>query len=214
MTTLSLPEEFVLLLHKPNGSYHASSNHVGAAELGELVLTGRVGIEDKKLRVLDAAPSGTAWIDESIALITRKAGAKGKPVPATTYIQSRGPARKQHAEALAARGLVRHERTKWLMFTSNSFTPDPGTRDALIARVRAAARNEVELDERLALLAALVHATGLHSHFGLDRAERKRLKEISKGEQLGDAVRDVIAQTTAIIAVTAAVSASAGTAGS
>ena len=44
--------------------------------------------------------------------------------------------------------------------------------------------------------------------------DRKRLKEISKGEQLGDAVRDVIAQTTAVIAVTAAVSASAGTAGS
>ncbi|MEB3370765.1 hypothetical protein R4I43_25515 [Saccharopolyspora sp. S2-29] len=60
MTTLSLPEEFVLLLHKSNGSYYASSDHTGAAELGELVLTERVGLEDKKLTVLDAEPSGTA----------------------------------------------------------------------------------------------------------------------------------------------------------
>lgn len=210
MTTLSLPEEFVLLLHKPNGSYYSSSNHVGAAELGELVLTERVGLENKKLRVLDAGPSGTAWIDEGIALINRKAGAKSKPVAATTYIQSRNSARKQHAEALAARGLMHHERTKWLMFTSNSYTPDPGSRDALIARIKAAARNEVELDEHLALLAALVHATGLHSHFGLARAERKRLKEISKGEQLGTAVRDVIAQTTAVIAMTATTAAAGG----
>ncbi|RRO13702.1 GPP34 family phosphoprotein [Saccharopolyspora rhizosphaerae] len=202
MTTLSLPEEFVLLLHKSHGSYHATSDHTGAAELGELVLTDRVGLDGKKVTVLDAEPSGVGWIDEAVALLTRKAGAKNKPVHATTFIQHRSSARKQHAEALVERGLMHRERKKFLFFKYDLLTPDSGARDALIARIRAAARDEVVLDERLALLAALVHATGLHTPLGFDRAERRRLKEISKGEQLGGAVRDVIAQTTAIIATT------------
>lgn len=211
MTALSLPEEFVLLLHMPNGSYCSTSDYTGAAELGELVLTDRVRLEKKKLTVLDAEPSGTGWIDDALALVARKAGPKNKPVPATTYIQSRTSARKQHAEALAERGLMRHERKSMLLIKYDGFTPDPGSRDALIARIRGAARNEIELDDRLALLAALVHATGLHVVLGLDRAERKRLKEISKGEQLGGAVRDVIAETTAVLAVTTTVAAGAAT---
>ncbi|MEB3370764.1 GPP34 family phosphoprotein [Saccharopolyspora sp. S2-29] len=108
---------------------------------------------------------------------------------------------------------MRRERKKFLLISYDAFTPDPGARDALVARIRAAARNEVELDERLALLAALVHATGLHAHLGLDKAERKRLKEISKGEQLGAAVRDVVAQTTAMLAATTVVAAGAASGG-
>lgn len=211
MTTLSLPEEFVLLLHKSNGSYYAASDYTGAAELGELVLTERVGLESKKLVVLDSEPTGVGWLDDAAELLARKAGPKNKPVHATTYIQSRTAARKQHAEALAERGLMRRERKSMLLIKYDSFTPDPGSRDALIARIRAAARSEVELDERLALLAALVHATGLYVHFGLDKAERKRLKEISKGEQLGGAVRDVIAQTTALLATTTVIAVGAST---
>ncbi|WP_406688378.1 GPP34 family phosphoprotein [Saccharopolyspora sp. ID03-671] len=210
MTHLSLPEEFVLLLHKPRGSYYATADHTGAAELGELVLTERFALTDKKLTVLDPASTGTAWIDESVEFVQRKAGPKGRPLAATTFIQSRRKARERHAEALVERGLMRRERRKALFIPYDHFTPDPGTRDALAARIRAAARNEVQLDERLAMLAALVQATGLQTHLGLDKAERKRLKEISKGEELGGAVRDVIAQTTAVLtAVTVAGAAAA-----
>lgn len=209
MTALSLPEEFVLLLHKSNGSYYSTSDYTGAAELGELVLTERVGLEKKKLTVLDAEPTGIGWIDQAVAFLQHKSGPKQKPVAATTFIQSRRGARKAHAAALAERGLMHREQKSFLRISYDRFAPDPGSREALIARIRAAARNEVELDEHLALLAALTHATGLYVVLGLDRAERKRLKEISKGEQLGSAVRDVIAQTTATIAAATAAGAAA-----
>ncbi|TDD85318.1 GPP34 family phosphoprotein [Saccharopolyspora karakumensis] len=211
MTALSLPEQFVLLLHKPNGSYCSTSDHTGAAELGELVLAGRLRLEKKKLTALDAEPAGIGWIDEAVEHLRHKAGPKRKSVAATTFIQSRRNARKVHATALAERGLMHRQQKSFLRISYDRFTPDPGSRDALVARIRAATRNEVELDDRLALLAALVHATGLHVVLGLDRAERKRLKEISKGEQLGGAVRDVIAETTAVLAVTTAAAAGAAT---
>ncbi|SFS85629.1 GOLPH3/VPS74 family protein [Saccharopolyspora flava] len=210
MTQLSLPEEFVLLLHKPRGFHYVTADHTGAAEMGELVLTERFALTDKKLTVLDPEPTGTAWIDESVEYVQRKAGPRGRPLAATTFIQSRRKAREQHAEALVERGLMRSERRRSLFIPYNHFTPDPGTRDVLAARIRAAARDEIPLDERLAMLAALVHATGLEKHLGLSLIERKRLRDISKGEELGGAVRDVIAQTTAMLAAAAVAGGAAG----
>ncbi|MCI2418950.1 GPP34 family phosphoprotein [Saccharopolyspora sp. K220] len=212
MTALTLPEEFVLLLQKDNGSYYSTSDYVGAAELGELVLRHRVEFVGKKIRVLDASPSGIDWLDESMAFLARKAGSANKPVAAPRLVQHRRSVRKVHCAALAQRGLMRHEPKKALFIPYDKYFPDTAARQALVAEIRAVARRERELDNRLALLAALVHATGLVRSLGLDRAERKRLKEISKGEQLGQAVEAVVAAATAAITAgaVAATTASAG----
>jgi hypothetical protein len=215
MTALTLPEEFVLLLHKDNGSYYSTSDYTGAAELGELVLRHRVEFVGKKIQVLDANPSGIGWLDESIAFLVKKAGAANKPVAGPRFVQHRRGVRKVHCAALAERGVMRRERKSALFIPYDKYFPDTATRQALIAEIRAVARGEVELDNRRALLAALVHATNLVRALGpLERAERKRLKEIGKGEQLGKTVEAVVAAATAAIVTSAAGAATAGSAGS
>ncbi|WP_190819923.1 GOLPH3/VPS74 family protein [Saccharopolyspora pogona] len=211
MTALTLPEEFVLLLQKDNGSHYSTSDHTGAAELGELVLRHRVEFAGKKVQMVDASPSGIGWLDECVAFLTRKAGAANKPVAATSFIQHRRSVRKVHCAALAERGLMRCEQKSALFIPYNKYFPDPAARQALIGEIRKVARDEVELDNRQALLAAMVHATGLVRSLGLERAERKRLKEISKGEQLGKAVEAVVAAATVAIAAGAAAATTAAT---
>ncbi|MBB5154357.1 GOLPH3/VPS74 family protein [Saccharopolyspora phatthalungensis] len=211
MTALPLPEEFVLLLHKDNGSYYSTSEYTGAAELGELVLRHRIEFVGKRVQVRDAAPSGIGWLDECMAYLVKKAGAANKPVAAPRFVQYRRGVRKVHCAALAERGLMRCERKSALLFTYDKYFPDPAARQALIAEIRAVAREERELDNRTALLAALVHATGLVRVLGLERAERKRLKEISKGEQLGKTVEAVVAAATAAISAGGAVAATMST---
>ncbi|MER7078634.1 Golgi phosphoprotein 3 (GPP34) [Saccharopolyspora kobensis] len=213
MTSLTLPEEFVLMLQRENGSYYAASDHAGAAELGELVLRNRVSFTGKKVQVDDPSPTGLGWADECIAYLQQKGGPKAKPVAATSFIQHRRKVRKQHCAALVERGLMRHEQRTALLIPYDKYFPDQATRTALIDELRSIARAERELDNRSALLAALVHATGLVRHFGFERAERKRLKEISKGEELGKAVAAVIAAATAAITASTVAASSAAMGG-
>ncbi|TDD43573.1 GOLPH3/VPS74 family protein [Saccharopolyspora elongata] len=199
MTTLTLPEEFALLLQKDNGSYYSMSDYAGAAELGELVLQHRIDFVRMKIQVLDASPSGIGWLDDCMGYLVKKAGSANKPVAAHSFIQHRKSARKVHCAALAERGLMRREEKSVLFIPYDKYLPDTGARQALIAELRAVARDEIALDNRRALLAAMVHATNLVRSLGLERAERKRLKEISKGEQLGKAVEAAVAAATAAI---------------
>ncbi len=207
---LSLPEEFVLLLHKDNGSYYATADYTGAAELGELVVQHRVEFAGKKVKLVDPSLSGVSWIDEAVAFLAEK-NAATKPVAATHYIQHRRSARKVHAAALAGRGLMRHERTKALGFIpSEKYFPDTTARNEVLGALHAVARGERELGNRLAVLAALVNATNLAWSLGFDRAERKRLKEIGNGERFGAEVDASVAAANAalmagaVIAVTTA----------
>lgn len=213
MTSLTLPEEFVLLLQREDGSHPSASDHTGAAELGELVLRNRVSFTGKKIQVDDPSPTGLGWADEGIAYLQQKGGPKAKPVAATSFIQHRRKVRKLHCAGLVERGLMQHEQRTMLFIPYDRYFPEQATRAALIDELRSIARNERELDDRSALLAALVHATGLVRHFGFDRAERKRLKEISKGEELGKAVAAVIAAATAAIAASTAAASSAAVSG-
>lgn len=211
MSGLTLPEEFVLLLQKDNGSYHSMSDYPGAAELGELVLRHRVEFTDKKkLTVVDASPSGTGWLDEGMAYLVKKAGERNKPVAAASFVQHRRGVRKTHCHALVERGLMRHERKSALLIPYDKFYPDQAAREALIEEMRGVANDRLELDNRRALLAALLHTTKLVGALGLDRDGRKRLKEISKGEQLGKAVEAVVAAATAAMSSGAFVAATSG----
>ncbi|QUH03695.1 GPP34 family phosphoprotein [Saccharopolyspora erythraea] len=185
MSSLSLPEEFVLLLHKDNGGYHMMADYTAGAELGELALRGRVDLAGKKIRITDASPSGIAWIDDATALLRKLSGSEEKPVDAGTFFWRRKSRRKVHCAALSERQLMRHEQKSALLVSYDSYFPDIATREALVDRLRAAGRNECELDDRLVMLVAVVRASGLADSLGFDREERTRLKAISKGEDLG-----------------------------
>ncbi|MFC7342584.1 GOLPH3/VPS74 family protein [Saccharopolyspora griseoalba] len=205
MHRLSLPQEFVLLLHRQEGSYYAC-DHTGAAELAELLLTQRIQLADKKVSPLVHEPTAVAWVDDALSWLHRR----GKPVAAATFIQSRTDARNQHAESLLASGLMRREDKKFLFIPYRKYHPEPHTRQLLVERIRSSVRGMAALDERMVLLCALVHATGLAPKLGLDRQERARLKEISKGNELGTAVQDVTAATVAAVTVAATAAAAAG----
>ncbi|QUH05585.1 GPP34 family phosphoprotein [Saccharopolyspora erythraea] len=209
--TLNLPEQFVLLLYKSNGSYRSTCDHTGAAELGEMVLRGRVEFEGKKVRVADDSPTGIDWVDEATSWLVAKSGPKQKPVDAARFIMSRRSARKTHCAALVQRGVFREEKKTFLGFPADRHYPDQAMQQALLAELHQVALQQRDPDDRLALLASLVHATGLAHSLRFDRPERKRLKEISKGENLGKAVQAVIASTVAVIG--AATTASAGNGG-
>lgn len=208
MTQLSLPEEFVLLLHKDGGGYHT-----GAAELGELVLRGRIRFEGRKLQLVDPSPTGEQWADTALALLARRAGAKNKRVDAARFIQSRRGTRTTHCESLVRRGLMRCERKSLLGIGYRRYYPDTAAREALIGELRAVARGEQQVDNRTALLAALSHATGLVRTWRLPKQELKRLKQISRGEQLGAAVEAVVASAAAAVAAGTIAATTAATTG-
>ena len=98
------------------------------------------------------------------------------------------------------RGLMRHEQREFLgLFRSNRYYPDHNARQALIGELRAVASGQQPLDNRLALLAALVHTSGLSWALKFSSAERKRLKKISAGEELGNAVEAAVADLNEVL---------------
>jgi hypothetical protein len=197
---LTLPEEFVLLLHKPNGSYYATADQTAAAEIGELVLQHRIKLDGTKLLVLDPRPSGIAWIDELLSEFQKKSGVTNKPVELTWWLPMRTGAFKAHRAALTEHGLLTHKSKKTLGFIpSDRYYADDLVRDALVSEIRQVARVERPIDNRLALLCALVHRSGLVNMLGFDNAERAMLKSIAEGENLGDAVESAIVATTVAI---------------
>lgn len=206
MTTLTLPEEFVLLLHKPNGTYYVTADYSSAAEVGELVLRHRIELEDKQVRVLDAEPSGVEWADELIARVTEKAGQEDKPVNVAAILGDRRSALKDHRAALVEHGLLTHQPKKFLgIIPSDRYYPDEAAHEALLSEIREAARTERELDNRLALLCSLVYVSGLVHSLKFDKSERAVLKSISEGEALGGAVEEVVAAASVAIATMATV---------
>ncbi|GAA4865474.1 GOLPH3/VPS74 family protein [Saccharopolyspora cebuensis] len=206
--TVTIPGEFALLLHKPNGGHYASSNYLGAAELGELVLRHRIEFVRRKVRVLDASPAGERWIDEALALLVRRSGPAGRPVDAARFVQSRRT-RVQHASDLVRAGLMTHQREKVLgLFPVDRFHPHPAAHAQLLAELRHCADGG-QLTNRLALLAALVHATRLSWSLGFTGPQRARLKQICRGEQLGTAVEHAVAAANAAMAGGAVVAATA-----
>lgn len=186
---MTLPEQFVLLLHRPTGSFYATANQTVAAELGELVLRNRVAFEKKKLRVIDPGPTGTPRLDALLATLDKKARRNSKAVDPSPLLQSQGAAFKAHRAGLTDRRLLVHRPTKLLgLFPANRYLPDEQVRATLLGEIRQVARVDRPIDNQLALLCALVHASGLSRPLGFDKPERAILKSISKGEALGDAV--------------------------
>lgn len=209
-----LVADVMQLLHKPNGTSFASA-HPGvataAAEVGELVLWHRIAVEGKKLSVIDQSPTGVAWMDEQLAAMARKSGPRGKPIKIASWLSGKGAAFTVHRQGLAEHGLLSYEKRKFLGFIPyHRFFPEPLVRDTLISELGRVARVERPIDNRLALLTAIVYATGLAHSLGFGRQERRMMKSIAKGEQLGGAVDEVVAATTVAIAAGASTASASG----
>lgn len=213
LTTLTIPGAFVLLLQKPNGARYRNSMAppiVAAAEIGELALRERVSLANKKIHLLDASPVGVSWIDETLAKIDAKTGRGSKPYGVFRWVSMRGNGIvRKHRELLGERQVLEPvQETVLGVVPRNRYVPHETTRSGVLDELRRAAQGG-EVDDRLAVLCSLVHASNSANALDFDKQERAKLKEISKREDLGKTVQQTVATLTAV-ALAAAAASSAG----
>ncbi|MCI2418949.1 GPP34 family phosphoprotein [Saccharopolyspora sp. K220] len=211
---LTLPDEFALLLHKDNGSCYVGANPntaTAAAEIGELALRDRIELDGTAVRLVDAGWSGLPWMDRLLAEFQQWSGRDNRPIELAWWLPCRTGAFLTHRSVLVEQGLLRHERRKFLgVLPDDRYHPDPTTRAALLAELREVAGDARQVDARLALLAALVHHSGLVYLLEFDRAQRGGLKAIAEREDLGDAVGTAVAAMLAAITAIPAIIVVAG----
>lgn len=175
---LSLPEEFVLLSHRPSGRVHGSVRAAvgcAAAELGELTLRRRILIRPRNIRMLglraqvthhagiellDTSATGLPWADEVLAELSRS------PVPAEGRPRVRDwlRGRRRHAFGLHAAALREHGvlRPRSRLLARERHLPDPAVHGALVSQLRAIGSGHRPVDAHGLFLCDLVRAVGLH----------------------------------------------------
>jgi len=219
---MNLAEEFALLAYGDDGAPDTDSvrldNGVGGSLLLELAISGRVGIEDKKVVVLDGTPTGDPLVDQALGRIA----ADEKPRrPAHWVRKFAKDTRKLALNRLVEQGvLTRREDTVLLVFPRTRYpAPDglePVPETEARQRLTAAVSGSGPVEPRTAALCALLAATNLDRKVfrTLDRERAKaRLEEISAGDWAATAVRKTIEeiQTAVVVAVLAASTVSAAT---
>lgn len=221
--TLYLHEQMLLLvLRDEQGTVESKAGMyrvaLGGAILSELLLEGRIAIEEGKKKLVNltsAEPLGEPVLDEALASV---AAAKRRRRASAWVTSFAGIKRLRHriAEGLCRRGILRNsEESVLLIFKRKAYpTIDPAPERRLLDEVRAAIVGaDSTLEARTAILIALAHATGsLRAHFDRHtlRHHKQRLEEITRGDLIGGATREAVqaAQAAALAAVTAATVAS------
>lgn len=182
---------------------------IAAAEAGELALRERVSLENKKIHLVDATPVGVPWLDEVLAKIEVKTRRGSKPSASSAGFSMRNSRIvRKHRDLLSEKQVLAPERTTFLGIPLTRYVPDAATRDAVIAELRRAAQGG-DVDDRIAVLCGLVHASNAAPSLGFDKEERAKLKEISQREGLGQAVQQTVAVLTAV-ALAGAIASTAG----
>ncbi len=223
----SLSEELLLLaLDDKKGSVGMTASTtldtaLAGAQLLDLVLAHKLLLEDGRITVANAAPTGDAVLDEALKKIaddpkTRK--------PAIWIPKMTKGLRKRLLAELVHKGILAEDRKKLLGFIPSTRHPslDPTAETEAWDRLRAALLDDVTPDERTAALAAVIQAADLEGLI-LDRDERKlakaRLKELAKDQAMSPAIASAIssvnaATTAAIMAATASSAAACSAASS
>ncbi len=212
---LSLAEELLLLaLEDESGKVSSSASNsldsgIAGAAVMELVLRGKLGMEDGKLVVEDASPTGDSQLDELLGQIEDSR----KPRGAEHWVSVFGgrSLRDDLIKRLVGKGVLKEEedRILWIFPTRSYPTDDATPERELRRRVRAVALEGAASEPKDAALLSLVKACDLTGEVFAPEEEprvRERLEHISEDELIGKAVSDTLAQAQA--AMNAAVMAS------
>jgi len=193
----SLGDDLVLLSIRPDKGRIGNEERLGfglmGSELVRLAARGRVSINDGRVTVLDATPTGDTELDAALASL---ADAR-RPPKAQTWV---GKPRRGICEAYQTRlARVRAIRIEERHFLGMTIKPrlhvtDSGRVADARARLDAIALSSGPVDITQAAYGGLAHAAGLPGllYPGRDgRQARKRLAEVAKGKQAGPAVDEV-----------------------
>ena len=215
-----LHEEVMLLALRDEEGTVAGGTHytyaLGGAILAELLLQGRVKVDDsgrrKLLTVKSSKPVGEPLLDECLE---RVKSAKRRATLQTWVARFAGVKRLRHRVALGLceRGVLRADEDTVLLIFKRKVYPevDPKPERELIERLRQAVFTYTrELDPHTVVLAALAHGSGiLRVVFDKKKLKgrKKRLEQLTNGDVAGKATREAIeAMQAAVVAATVATS--------
>jgi len=183
---------------------------LAGAILAELLLDGRISVEDTKkklVNLVDSRPSGDPIIDECLEKMTT---AKRRASLQTWVSRLAGTKNLRHkaAQRLCDRRILRADEDKVLFVFKRRIYPeiDPIPEKKIIDRLRDAIYNDhAKLDPRTVVLVSLANGSDmLRQTFGRKeiKSRKKRIEQIENGELTGKATREVIAacQTALIVA--------------
>jgi len=166
---LSLPEQLLLLyLNDSTGKTEGRWIREGleGAVLAELMLQGRIGLEQKQVSVLDTTPTGNPALDPAL----RRLAENGRPRPIQDWIgklvrdnplQSYPVLQGVVSEQLVERGILARKDGRFILVIPSPAYP---TRDAmpeqlLRQQLRDALLGDGPLEERLVILIALLQGS-------------------------------------------------------
>src|SRR3712207_6526525 len=163
---MNLPGEFALIAYDDDGKPITDGVHLdhglGGALLLELTLLGKIDVEDDRVVVRDATPTGDTVVDAALARI-----AEDKPRKAKAWVSklAKGTREKVMAQ-LVAQGVVRREEGRVLLVFPRTRYPaangvEPVAETEARQRMHAAVAGPGEVDPRTAALCSLVAATDL-----------------------------------------------------
>jgi Golgi phosphoprotein 3 len=211
---LFLHEEIMLLALRDREGTVASGTHyqyaIGGAILAELLLQGRISVEQSKkkmyAKVIDSTPVGESLLDNCLAKIT---GAK-KTAQLQTWVSRFAGVKnlkKRVAGQLCRRGILRMDEDKVLgLFTRKVYPEvDPGPERQLIAGLHNAIFSEGgEVDPRTVVLLSLANSADLLK-LVFDKKElrgrKKRIEQVINGEMTGQAAKEAIQAMQAAVMV-------------
>jgi Golgi phosphoprotein 3 len=185
---------------------------VGGAVLAELLLSGRIEIDEPRPRKklvtpVSSEPMGDDLLDECLGRIV---GAKRRRGPAgwVSAFASVRQLRHRVAAQLCRRGILEEDRDNVLLVFTRRVYPEinPEPERRLVERLQDAIFTETqEIDPRTIVLVSLASSTNiLPVVFNRKelKARKKRIEQIANGEVAGKAAQDAIAaaQTAAMVA--------------
>lgn len=210
---LFLHEEIMLLaLRDEKGTVEFGSRYnyaMGGAILADLLLAGRIAIEDGKKKLLNLATK--KLMDDSVIDECRKKIASAKRrANAQTWVQRFSSLKKLHhrvAQGLCKRGILRADEDKVLLIFRRQIYPElnPQPERKLIERLRKAIFGDSRsIDPRTVTLISLANAANL-LRIPFDKKDlkkrKKRIDQIINGEMMGKATKQAVEAAQAAVMV-------------
>ncbi|MBT8071637.1 MAG: GPP34 family phosphoprotein [Gammaproteobacteria bacterium] len=210
---LFLYEEAMLLaLRDEKGTVMTSfpDQVVAGAVLAELLLDGRISVEDNKKQLVDVLHDGQLGDPLMDECLEKIASSKRRASVRTWVSRLAGIKHLRHrvAKQLCERGILRADEDKILLLFKRKIYPEINSQPErrIISRLREAIfTDRRQLDPRTVVLISLADGAGLLAqNFGRKeiKTRKKRIEQIASGDLLGRTTRDVIAacQTALIVA--------------